>query len=415
MFENLVHQEASKVLAYDIKNNILPRAILFSGEENSGKLTAAFEVSRILNCKGDNKSRRFDCNCPSCLHQKALTSINMMLLGPRDCFLEIAAAKESFLRILSNSEEHLDAARYFFLRSIRKLTLRFNDILWTGDSKVSKIGALLEEINDNLEILDFPHELPAIDEVQKVCEELETLCKKLEEDYLYSSIPVNQIRNMEEWCAVKADSGRKVIIIENADRMLPNVRNALLKILEEPPENCLFILLTSKRNAVMETILSRVRTYHFKPRTIQQQAEVMGRVFHSSESIQSLAEKNLSVNDYLLTYLPVSPADITAQANVFYDAVKNRSIPDISTIVKKCGNFSPRVELKIFLNAIAQRQKSLHYSQAGCEFCSKNLSLLKECWDNIMTYNQSPAGAMEILLRDMSVLNVTMQGVMKNS
>ena len=35
-----------------------------------------------------------------------------------------------------------------------------------------------------------------------------------------------------------SEEGKKTIIIENADRMQTSVRNALLKILEEPPEDC---------------------------------------------------------------------------------------------------------------------------------------------------------------------------------
>lgn len=406
MFENLLNQPASKSLMLDIRKNNLPRAILFSGEDNTGKLTAAFEISRVLNCTSAEK--KFNCTCSSCLQQKALTTFNLMLLGPRDCFLEIAAAKESFLNIFINNKEHLDAARYFFIRSIRKLTLRFNEILWRGDSNLNKLGSLMEEINENIEILDFPHKLPSIEETTEVCNRLIEKCKELEDKYLYNSIPVNQIRNLEEWCQIKAETGKKVIVIENADRMLANVRNALLKILEEPPADCLFILLTSKRNAVMETILSRVRTYEFKSRNAEVQNDVLARVFHTDNA-------SGSISDYLLTYLPINPEAIKAQADIFYDGVKNRQIPDLSDIVKKCGDFSPRVELKIFLNQLAARQRVLQYSQAGCEFCSKNFVLIRQCWENITTYNQKPISAFEILLRDMSILNVQMQGVMKNS
>ena len=53
---------------------------------------------------------------------------------------------------------------------------------------------------------------------------------------------------------MKSVEGKKTIIIENADRMLESVRNALLKILEEPPVDTIFILTTSQRNLVMPTI-----------------------------------------------------------------------------------------------------------------------------------------------------------------
>ena len=403
MFENLVNQEAGKLLAADIRHNRLPGAILFSGSEASGKLTAALETARILSCH-ENPQGKWLCECPSCLQHKSLICSNLMLMGPRDCSLEISAAAKTFTEAHFINAKFIDAARYLFLRSVRKLTLRFNGILWEGDSSLNKIGSLIEEINENLEVLDFPRELPDITEVKKICEEISKLCIKLEEDFLYDSIPINQVRNMEAWAHIKTEEGRKTVIIENADRMQTSVRNALLKILEEPPEDVVFILLTSKRNAIMQTILSRVRTYNFADRTLNQQQEVIQRVFHNDDF-------NGSINDYLLTYLPVTPSEIKGQARVFYNSVANRQICNIEEIVKKCEKFNPRIELRLFLSNIAAFTKPLLNSQTGTEAAAQTMQLLRNCSDNITLYNQSPASALEILMRDMFALNNTYGGV----
>ena len=399
MFENLVNQEAGKLLAADIRHNRLPGAILFSGSEASGKLTAALETARILSCH-ENPQGKWLCECPSCLQHKSLICSNLMLMGPRDCSLEISAAAKTFTDAHFINAKFIDAARYLFLRSVRKLTLRFNGILWEGDSSLNKIGSLIEEINENLEVLDFPRELPDVTEVKKICEEISKLCNKLEEDFLYDSIPINQVRNMEAWAHIKTEEGRKTVIIENADRMQTSVRNALLKILEEPPEDVVFILLTSKRNAIMQTILSRVRTYNFSDRTLNQQREVITRVFHNEDF-------SGSINDYLLTYLPVTPSEIKGQARVFYNSVANRQICNIEEIVKKCEKFNPRIELRLFLSNIAAFTKPLLNSQAGTEAAAQTMQLLRNCSDNITLYNQSPASALEILMRDMFALNNT--------
>lgn len=403
MFENLVNQEAGKLLAADIRHNRLPGAILFSGSEASGKLTAALETARILSCH-ENPQGKWLCECPSCLQHKSLICSNLMLMGPRDCSLEISAAARTFTDAHFINAKFIDAARYLFLRSVRKLTLRFNGILWEGDSSLNKIGSLIEEINENLEVLDFPRELPDITEVKKICEEISKLCNKLEDDFLYDSIPINQVRNMEAWAHIKTEEGRKTVIIENADRMQTSVRNALLKILEEPPEDVVFILLTSKRNAIMQTILSRVRTYNFADRTLNQQQEVIQRVFHNDDF-------NGSINDYLLTYLPVTPSEIKGQARVFYNSVANRQICNIEEIVKKCEKFNPRIELRLFLSNIAAFTKPLLNSQTGTEAAAQTMQLLRNCSDNITLYNQSPASALEILMRDMFALNNTYGGV----
>lgn len=393
MYENLVQQEASKELISDLKNNLMPSAMLFSGNDASGKLTAALETARILSCH-ETPRGKWTCECQSCLQHKALVSQNLLLLGPRDCTLEIAASKKTFLLAVRTTASYIIAARYLFLRSVRKLTLRFNGILWEGDSNLNKIATIMEAINEKLELLDFPRELPEYAELEKICEDLEKNCQKLENEYLYDSIPVNQIRNMEAWAHIKSEEGKKTIIIENADRMQTSVRNALLKILEEPPEDCVFILLTSKRNAIMQTILSRVRTYNFRERSLDVQKEVIQRVFHNEQYNQDIAS-------YMQTFLPVFPEQIAEQANQFYTAIAKRSIPDIAAIVKKCDNFYPRMELKLFLNDIAKCLKPMMQTQRGVEACAECMNKIRDCWENITMYNQTPTSALEILLREM--------------
>ena len=165
-------------------------------------------------------------------------------------------------------------------------------------------------LDENLELIDFPRELPPFDETVRICGELEADSLKLEADCLYDSIPVNQVRNMEQWACIKADEGKKTIIIENAERMQVSVRNALLKILEEPPADCVFILLTTQRNAIMQTILSRVRTYNFMERPLPVQKEVIQRVFHNDYFSGEISE-------YLLPYLPVPATKLRENAKAF--------------------------------------------------------------------------------------------------
>ena len=407
MYENLVHQNVAKNLSGDIKKGIFPGAVLFSGPQSCGKLSAALETARILSCHQPNAGK-WTCECYNCRQHKALTFSNLMLLGPRDCSLEISAAKKTFLDAVQNHSSFLNATHYLFVRSIRKLTLRFNGILWQGDKNINKIGNIIEEINENLEQVDVDRSIPPFENLDKICSNLEKLCLKLENEFLYDSIPINQIRNLEEWAYKKSEDGKKTIILENSDRMSQNVRNALLKILEEPPEDCVFILLTWNRNAIMQTILSRVRTYSFVERTIEQQKDVISRVFHTNA-------ENITINDYLQTFLPVHPDVIYQEAKSFYEAICNRKIPDISQLIQKCGNFSPRIELRLFLSYLAGFQKKMIYSQAGCEVASECLKLYVSCWENITLYNQNISAALGILLKEMSSLNVQNDMILKKT
>ena len=67
MFENLLYQNTSKLLIEDIKKNMLPNSLLFSGPVGTGKLTAALELARILSCKAEgSKKGDWSCSCGRC-------------------------------------------------------------------------------------------------------------------------------------------------------------------------------------------------------------------------------------------------------------------------------------------------------------------------------------------------------------
>ena len=403
MFDNLLFQNSSDLLEQDILSNSLPGAILLAGNPASGKLTCALELARILSCTADKKGE-WMCECPSCRQHKSLTFSGILLTGTRDCILEISAAKKTFLQAVIEKAPYLNASRYLFLRSIRKLTLRFNSILWEGNSDLAKIAAITSVIDEKLEELDFPRELPASDELAKICDALEKKCMELESDFMYDSIPIMQIRNASSWAHISSVTGKKVIIIENADRMLEGVRNALLKILEEPPADTVFILTTTNRNAVMPTILSRVRTYNFAERTAVQQAQVIERVFHSN--------CDFTIERYLQEFLPIPPGAIREQAVKFMSVIAASKVPDIDEICKACGKFSIKIVLKLFLKDCLLQTKPLFKSAAGTATVQEVSSALRLCLDNVLIYKQSPQAALEQLVRELLKINSMRQGIL---
>jgi DNA polymerase-3 subunit delta' len=60
-------------------------------------------------------------------------------------------------------------------------------------------------------------------------------------------------------------ASHKVFIIHEADRMMATSSNALLKTFEEPLLTSVIILLTSKKEKILETILSRCQIIPFRP------------------------------------------------------------------------------------------------------------------------------------------------------
>jgi DNA polymerase III delta prime subunit len=57
--------------------------------------------------------------------------------------------------------------------------------------------------------------------------------------------------------------GKKIVIIDDADKMTAEAQNCLLKTLEEPPADSLLILITSDKQALFQTILSRCQVVDF--------------------------------------------------------------------------------------------------------------------------------------------------------
>lgn len=77
-------------------------------------------------------------------------------------------------------------------------------------------------------------------------------------------IKVEAIRGIIEELMLKPIvSNRKVCIIDEADAMNESAQNALLKLLEEPPEYVTIILVTSNKERIIKTIKSRCTTFSF--------------------------------------------------------------------------------------------------------------------------------------------------------
>lgn len=77
---------------------------------------------------------------------------------------------------------------------------------------------------------------------------------------------VENVRDLREKAYISPTSAPyKVYIIDEAHMLSKPAFNALLKILEEPPEHVIFILATTESSKLPETIISRTQRFMFRP------------------------------------------------------------------------------------------------------------------------------------------------------
>nr|MDK2850686.1 polymerase subunit gamma/tau [Candidatus Cloacimonadota bacterium] len=80
-----------------------------------------------------------------------------------------------------------------------------------------------------------------------------------------SNTGVDDIRELQRELLYAASGSKyKIYIIDEVHMLSKNAFNALLKTLEEPPENVIFIFATTEPHKVLATIVSRCQRYDFK-------------------------------------------------------------------------------------------------------------------------------------------------------
>ena len=104
-------------------------------------------------------------------------------------------------------------------------------------------------------------------------------------------IRIAQIRELLQTLALKPNEAEcRVVILSDAQAMNPEAGNALLKVLEEPPDRTLLILTAPQPGDLLPTIVSRCRQIRFAPLAmadIRRLLEAAGDV--APESMEALA------------------------------------------------------------------------------------------------------------------------------
>lgn len=164
-------------------------------------------------------------------------------------------------------------------------------------------------------------------------------------------ISVHTVRAMINKMQMSSMSGDwRVILIDSVDQLNTSASNAILKLLEEPPEKTLFLLVVHQLANVLPTVRSRSRVEKLRPLSVSELRELCAR-FLPEEDISTDMLKLANGSFGKIANLKQSGGDViyTELINALNDTHTNSA--DIMAIAKK---IAPMPEIYgILLDVIA--------------------------------------------------------------
>jgi DNA polymerase-3 subunit delta' len=217
MWINVIGQQRAKsILSNSFERKRIAHAYLFHGQEGVGKDAAAVEFAMLINCESPVDGKEACGECRSCKDMNAL----------------------------------------------KPPLIRFITALPTGKSESDDKDPLVTLDEEDAQIY------------------LSELARKAVDKYHRINIPgandirISSIRLLKDQVSLTGYANKKkIFMISQADRMNQQSSNALLKILEEPPEDTVLILTTSRVNSLLPTIVGRCQLLKFDPLT---EEEILG-------------------------------------------------------------------------------------------------------------------------------------------
>ena len=208
-YKNLIlNQKFFNLIKNYHKNDKIPHAILIHGQKGIGKQGHAIELAALLNCT--NKTNYESCgSCHSCIQLKSMQHPNIHFIVPYP--------KRNSLSKNDHPEKALSNKDIEILIELKK-----NKILNPySDFNIKNANTIL----------------------------------------------INSIRFLKkELYNTSIEDGWKIILIFDAEKLCipgPESANSLLKVLEEPPNKTIFILVSNDFDKIIKTIKSRCQTIYF--------------------------------------------------------------------------------------------------------------------------------------------------------
>jgi len=223
LFKDVVGQTSlKKQLIKGVQNNRIPHAQLFLGKPGSGTLPLALAYAQYVSCT--NKLADDSCGeCASCRKYATLTHPDLHFSFPYPTLEKDDLAKD-----------HIKAWR----------------------------AALVEN--------------PYMD--------YEGWMRFRESENKQGNIPIRELRAIIRSLSLKSFESEFKILILWLPEFMGNEGNVLLKIIEEPPQNTLFLLVGEKTDRILNTIISRTQPVRVPPIQLDELAQHLMEKFELDET-----------------------------------------------------------------------------------------------------------------------------------
>lgn len=136
-------------------------------------------------------------------------------------------------------------------------------------------------------------------------------------------VPIRMIRDMQADAYIRPNEGRrKVYVIPRAQDIQRSTQNVLLKLLEEPPSYCAFILLVENAGQLLPTVRSRAVTLTLFPLTDEEMLTALKSQFPDTpqETLAAAIEESQGYLGQALAFLASPDTPLIQQASRFITA-----------------------------------------------------------------------------------------------
>ncbi len=242
------------------------------------------------------------------------------------------------------------------------LAFRYSNYIF---SNIDTPFADYEQMNDNTFNLISKHSYPNLYYISNTNESGGSL-----------EIKIEDIRKLKDSLKGKLlNGGHRVIIIDTINDLNRSAQNALLKILEEPPNNTLFILITHNISLLPDTILSRCLKFNFKNLSISDTKQVTDSLF-----VEANLEKIIDVYG-----MSISPGKIFYLMNNNFEEI----IEDFNSLMTKSKDRNQKNILRI-INYYSKKENMNSFNilfELFMIWLKKNaISLLADLKEDYMVY-----------------------------